>query len=421
MLSSARPKSAMRTVIAAFSLSAVLAAAGCTGTDSAGGSGDSGDSATVTIGFALSQSGPMAPFDVEPGNAALMRVAQLNAQGGIGGRQIKAIVKDVRSDPDTVGTVATELVSEGVNLLVTPCDFDLSAPGASVAQAASIPAISICAGDPKMADTKTLGDYIFSGNTGSDVEGATGAAWAIQRGWKSAYVIQDESIEYTKSAGKYFRAEFEKQGGTIVGEDAFPGGDNVDISNQANRLRNLSPKPDFVYVASWNPGGATAIRQLRDAGVTAPIVGPAALDGQVLLGIVGNRASNIYYTAFACYSYCSGSGRNGLDSFVSDYEKQYGAKPASSYALLGYNLISAVGSLLDGVGPGSGEQIKTALENSKPVTTPIGDVTYFSPTCHKITNMPLTVIGVEQGSMKFVGQQRVDAIPNVGDGNSCAS
>ncbi|MEO3779798.1 ABC transporter substrate-binding protein [Micromonospora sp. B11E3] len=380
---------------------------------------DAAASDEIVIGFALSQSGNMAPFDVEPGNAALLRINQINANGGIAGKKIRAIVKDVRSNPDTVGTAATELIAEKVSLMVLPCDFDLSAPGATIAQQSRIPAVSICAGDPKMADAKTIGDYAFSANAGSDVEGASGAAWGYEQGWKRAYLLQDESIEYTKSAGRYFEAKFTELGGTIVGRDAFPGGDNVNISSQALRLKNLSPRPDFVYVASWNPGAATAIRQLREAGITTPVIGPAALDGQSLLNIVGN-AGNIYYTAFACYVYCTGQDSQSLGKFVSDYEAAYRAKPASSYALLGYNMVIAIADALSRSASLSGSDVRAALVASNPVETPIGDVRYFSTTCHKIIDMPMAVIKVEQGKMTFVAQQQAGSVPNVQDNNSCA-
>lgn len=417
MLGFARPFTGRKALVAAAVAPLVLTAACSGGSDAA-----SGDDDQLVIGFALSQSGNMAPFDVEPGNAALLRIKEINDDGGIDGKKIKVISKDVRSNPDTVGTAATELIAEGIDLLVTPCDFDLSAPGASVAQASEIPSVSICAGDPKMADTKTLGDYVFSANAGSDVEGSSGAAWAYEKGWRTAYVLQDESIEYTKSAGRYFTAKFEDLGGKIVGDDAFPGGDNVNISSQASRLKGLSTQPDFVYVASWNPGGATAIRQLREAGVTVPIVGPAALDGQVLLDVVGEKASDIYYTGFACYVYCTGADSAAdLDAFVKAYQAEYKSEPASSYALLGYNMVTALADAAGKAKSFSGGDLKAALEGDGSVKTPIGDVAYFSKTCHKIIDMPMTVVEVANGAMTFAGQQRVDSIPDVGDGNACAS
>lgn len=383
------------------------------------GQGSTGDE--FVIGLALSQSGNMAPFDVEPGNAAMLAIDQINADGGVNGTKIRAITKDVRSDPDTVGTVAAELISQKVNLLVLPCDLDLSAPGDTAAQAAGVPAISICAGDPKMADLKTFGNFVFTANAGSDVEGATGASWAYKtKNWKTAYLLQDESIEYTKSAGRYFAAEFEGLGGKIVGKDSFPGGDNVDVSSQVSRIKAISPQPDFIYVASWNPGGATAIKQIRQAGIETPVVGPAALDGQLLIDIVG-QAQQVYVTPFACYNYCSGQESASLDKFVADYKAKYSAEPSSSYALLGYNMVLAIEQAISGATSFSGDDVRQALENSAPAKTPIGDIKYFSPTCHKIIDMPLTVVEANEGKITFVEQHKLDGIPDLNDQNACAS
>lgn len=393
---------------------AAVALTGCTATGDDGGAADE-----IVIGMALSQSGNMAPFDVEPGNAALLAIDEINEAGGIDGKQIRAIVKDVRSDQATVGTVATELIAEGIHLLVTPCDFDLSAQGALNAQAASIPAVSICAGDPKMADATTLGDFVFSANAGSDVEGATGASWAYENGWTSAYLLQDESIEYTKSAGRYFEAKFEELGGTIAATDSFPGGDNVDVSSQISRLKGDAASVDFIYVASWNPGGATAIRQIRDAGIETPIVGPAALDGQLLLDIVGN-VDEVYYTPFACYEFCSGQDSAELDAFVENYEAKYNAPPSTSYALLGYNMVLGVAAAFDMADSLDGTDVRDALRASGPVETPIGSMTFFSDTCHKIIDMPLSVVKVSGGAVTYVDQHRIDSIPEIGDGNVCA-
>lgn len=393
---------------------AIVALSGC-----AAGGDSSSDADEIVIGMALSQSGNMAPFDVEPGNAALLKIDEINEAGGINGKQIRAIVKDVRSDQATVGTVATELISEGIDILVTPCDFDLSAQGALNAQAAGVPAVSICAGDPKMADATTLGDFVFSANAGSDVEGATGASWAFSNGWESAYLLQDESIEYTKSAGRYFAAELEELGGTVVGNDSFPGGDNVDVSSQISRLKSEGANVDFIYVASWNPGGATAIRQIRDAGIDTPIVGPAALDGQLFLDIVGN-VDEVYYTPFACYEFCSGQDSPDLDAFVSNYTEKFDAPPSTSYALLGYNMVLALAGALESADSLDGTVLRDALQDSGAVETPIGPVTYFSATCHKIIDMPLSVVKVSGGAVTFVEQHTINGVPNLEDGNACA-
>lgn len=407
----------MRSVFAVGAAAALVFTAACSG---GGGGEGGGESDEIVMGFALSQSGNMAGFDAEPGAAAKLAVDQINADGGIDGKQIRVIEKDVASSPETVGVVVEEFLQEGVDLIVTPCDFDLSSPGLIAAQAAQVPAVSICAGDPKTADLVTIGDFSFTANAGSDVEGSTGASWAYSQGWETAYLLQDESIEYTKSAGRYFQAAFEELGGEVTGQDSFPGGDNIDVSAQIASIKALPEEPAFIYVASWNPAGATAMKQIREAGITVPLVGPAALDGQTLLDILGN-ASDVYYTAFACYEYCSGADTQAeLDQFVTDFTDATGAAPSSSYPLLGYNMILAFENALTGASLASGAEVRDALQSAGPVSTPIGEMTFFSDTCHKILDFPMTVIEVNDGTATFVEQHTATLIPDVGDGNPCA-
>ncbi len=410
----------LRGAAAAGATLALIVTAGCSA--SSGGEGGAGTADDeLTIGFALSQSGNMAGFDAEPGAAAKLAVDQINAAGGIDGKQIRAIQKDVASDPETVGVVAQEFLQEGVDLIVTPCDFDLSSPALIAAQAAEVPAISICAGDPKTADLTTIGDFSFTANAGSDVEGSTGASWAFDQGWENAYLLQDESIEYTKSAGAYFAGAFEELGGTIVGKDSFPGGDNIDVSAQISSIKALSEAPDFIYVASWNPAGATAMKQIREAGIDVPLVGPNALDGQTLLDVLGG-ASDVYYTAFACYEYCSGAAtQEDLDAFVADFTESSGSGPSSSYALLGYNMMLAIQNALTGADTGSGASLRDALQSAGPVETPIGEMTYFSDTCHKIIDFPMSIVNVAGGSATFVEQHTAKLVPDLGDGNPCSA
>lgn len=360
----------------------------------------------------------MAAYDREPAAAALMAIDEINASGGIDGRQIRTIEKDVRSNPETVGIVTQELINEGAQLVVTPADFDLSAPGLAIAQSSAIPAVSIGAADPKISDLKTIGDYSFTANAGSDSEASVGAQWAFDQGWRNAYLLTDQSIEYTKSLGKYFQAKQDQLGGNLIGKDAFQGGDNVDVSAQISAIKRLPQQPDYIYLASWGTGAATAVKQIRNAGIDIPIVAAASLDGKTNLDIMG-RANDVYITSFACYEYCTGADLSDLDSFVAAFQEKTGSPPSNSYALLGYNMILAFANALGGVDTASGSAVKSALEDAGPVSTPIGELQYFSPDCHRIIDFPLTIERVGDGAMTFVEQMNASGIPDIGDGNPC--
>ncbi|MGH6919981.1 MAG: ABC transporter substrate-binding protein, partial [Geminicoccaceae bacterium] len=105
-------------------------------------------SAEILIGGAICLTGVQAPLD-EPGfKGAQVAVKQINDAGGLLGEEVRFLNIDGKSDPVTVGNAAVELIDQGAELIVAPCDFDFGGPASREAQAAGIVGISMCASDP---------------------------------------------------------------------------------------------------------------------------------------------------------------------------------------------------------------------------------------------------------------------------------
>lgn len=413
-------KTILRRVCAGMTTAAVVAgltACGGGDSDNASAGGDDGDG-PIKIGFAVADSGPIAGLDTEATNAALLRIEQINAAGGVGGRQLEAVRKNTQSDKALATNTATELVGEGVSAMIVSCDFDYGSPAAIVAQASSIPGISLCASDPKFADTKTIGNLAFSFAPGSDVEAVAMAEWAFgEQGWKRAYILQDQSIEYTKALGRYFEARWKALGGEIAGRDSFPGGDNTDVRAQATKLRGVEGA-DFIYLPSWNPGTAQVVRQLRSAGVDLPIVSSSAADGEILAKTAG-KASEVFFPPYGCMAYCSGQQSEGLEEFDAAFAEKYGRQPNSAYALAGYNAVTGIADAIEAAGSSDGAEIGAALENLESIDSPTGPFRPASPTCHKPIGMPLALVELKDGKLEYVQDVTAKKIVSVGDGNNC--
>ena len=262
-----------RTTALAITLVFALGLAACGGDDDDGGGAD-GSSASnepFVLGLAIAKSGTASSFDGPPVQGLELRVDQLNREGGIDGREIKLITSDTQSDPARGASAATELIERGADALAVTCDFDFGSPAAIAAAGENVPSISLCASDPKFADVKTIGPMAFTMGTGTDAKASIAAEYAYEdRDWRSAYILQDTSIEYTKSLGKYFEARFTELGGEIVGTDTFNGLESAEVPAQVTKLRNLSQQPDLIYLPAFIPPAATVIRQIRDAGIETP-------------------------------------------------------------------------------------------------------------------------------------------------------
>ncbi len=81
----------------------------------------------VSVGLLLSYTGYLAANSVNSERALRMAFEAANAAGGIGGRPLRLLARDTRSDPRKVGVPARELLDAGVALVIGPDTTDLIA------------------------------------------------------------------------------------------------------------------------------------------------------------------------------------------------------------------------------------------------------------------------------------------------------
>ncbi|PLU74754.1 branched-chain amino acid ABC transporter substrate-binding protein, partial [Sinorhizobium medicae] len=252
------------------------------------------DDDKIVIGGALSMTGIQAPLDTPGYNGAQVAVKFLNDNGGVLGKQIEFINIDGKSDPVTVGNVAVELIDKGAQVIVAPCDFDFGSPASREAQSAGLVGISTCASDP-LYSSWSLGDKQFTLSMWNTTMGATAADFAVkEKGWKTAYVVTDQFIAYTKSLSKYFVEQFKANGGEILLEDTYTNGDN-NFSAQLARLQALGKKPDVIFVSSYGTDIGVIIRALREVGYDAPVLGGDAYDDPAMHQALGEQFGNHVY------------------------------------------------------------------------------------------------------------------------------
>lgn len=400
-------------------------AAACGGSSSSSGASGGGGSGKgpIIIGMAVAKTGPLSPYDLQPGEAFQLRLDEINKAGGVNGRKIEAKWIDTKSDKTLAASVATQLISQGAVAILTTCDFDYGSPAAFQAQAKNVPAISLCASSPKNATPSIIGKYGFSMGTGSDTEGVAAAEWIMKdKPWKKAYVLKDTSLEYSKATADYFVARWKQLGGQIVGEDTFVGGENTDISAQATRAKAAAANADVIYVGSWNPGGSTAVRQLRDAGITLPIVGNQSSDGKLTQQVAGS-VSDYYSTPLACIpSYCtSGKGQDqaAVDKFAAAFKAKYGQELSSSYPINGYDLGTVLQQAIKQAGSTQPAKIAQAIETMGTVKG-INSTFHFTKACHRPVGQNRIILRWVKGQGQYQATVSASQIPNIGDSNPCA-
>jgi branched-chain amino acid transport system substrate-binding protein len=361
----------------------------------------------IVIGGAICLTGVQAPLD-EPGfKGAQVAVKAINDAGGLLGKQVRFINIDGKSDPVTVGNAAVELIGQSAQLIVAPCDFDFGGPASREAQAAGIVGVSLCASDP-LYSSWTLGDKQFTLSMWNTTMGATAAEFALnEKGWKTAYVVTDQFIAYTKSLSKYFVEHFKTLGGEVLLEDTYTNGDN-DFSAQLARLQALGTKPDVIFISSYGTDIAMIVRALREVGIDSPVLGGDSYDDPGLWEAMGPRFGSEVY--FVTHSWMGPEAHPDMARFLELYQAMYNEQPGTAFVATGWDTVMMLAKAVEVAGSTDGDAVARALEDTE-FDLLTGKLDYRSAEEGHMPDKAAVMVGLTEGKPAFLGWRQPSNVP----------
>ncbi len=129
-----RPRQLRLPALAAGALLAVTTVAACGSAASSGSAAGPASSGPITIGMSLPMTGPVADVSKSGYQGYELWASQVNAAGGLLGRQVKLDMLDDGFDPNQTATDYTRLISQDhVNLLLGTFSSLLNAPASAIA------------------------------------------------------------------------------------------------------------------------------------------------------------------------------------------------------------------------------------------------------------------------------------------------
>lgn len=364
----------------------------------------------IIIGAAIAQSGAIAPYDEGPARGMEVAIDELNAKGGIMGHQIKVVYADTKSDIAYGGTAAQQVIDKGAKMVVVTCDYDYGSAAASVADSAGLIAFSTCAGDPKFGPSG-IGPNAFTMATGAPGQAVAMAEWAYNtKGWRNGYVLQDTTIAFDASWADAFKKRWAELAGAngLLGSDTF-GGDDPQIASQITRIKALPKQPDFIVICSFPPGGVSATRQLRAAGINQPLLGSESWDGDFWLEGVPNL-TDFYFVTYG--SIFGNDPRPDVQGFFNNFIAKWKKPPATSHAITGYSVIQAWSRAVERAGTFDTDKVRDELQKFKDEPLLAGPTT-FTADQHINMKRDLLLLEVKDGKQGNIVQVvRAQQMPN---------
>jgi branched-chain amino acid transport system substrate-binding protein len=353
--------------------------------------------APIIIGWAFDGKGNMAPFDGPALAAAQLRVAQVNAKGGVNGRKLQIRTCDTQNnDPATAKACALRLLGQKANVLFTTCDVDYAAPVVRAAIDRGVLAIAPCIGTDQMGPKRfgAKGRLAFSfGNVAQD-EGSAMAQYAWSKGWKSAALATDTVIVYFKNVVQAFEVRFKQLGGKIVAKETYQSGAGTNVQNAVSRLNDV--KAGVIVTSTAGAFGAlsTLVSGLRSLGNNTPILNSWAGDGTYWLP-TNPKVTNYWFVTFAsCFGDDPSAAVNALAKKV---------KAGTGGFITGPSAIDGlVTAIKRANGSTKGIVLSKVMEKFKNVPTISGNVS-FSVKYHTVFGRRYRVIRIQDNVPKVVG------------------
>ena len=327
------------------------------------GCGKGADSNSIKIGLLNEMTGGNATFGTSSANGAKMAFKEINAKGGVLGKQILAVIADNKSEPSESANAMTKLATQDNVVAVTGVFASSNAIAASsVAEATKTPFLAVGATNPKVTvdeKSKKVKDYTFRVCFIDPFQGTVGANFVLNTlKLKKAAIMVDNSSDYSKGLAAFFKEAFTKGGGSIVSEEAYLQKDQ-DFKAVLTKLKSLNA--DVVYVPGYYEEVGKIVKQAREMGITAPIIGGDGWDSPKLVELGGAPALN---NTFFTNHYSVDDNSPASKAFVEAYKKEYGQNP-DALAVLGYDAAKLLIDAIQRANSLDKAKIQAALASTK--------------------------------------------------------
>lgn len=270
-----------------LSLSIVLFAFGCSSNSSTSGS----SSEVIKIGMTVPLTGDRATEGSYAKNAAAIVQEEINAAGGVLGKNIEIVAEDSQGSDVGATTAYLKLASDNdVVAIIGPDNSNDDIAISSSAEDAQI-LTTMQGSSPKLQKVCNEGQWCFQLRaTDSTLCGALMNFAITENGAKTFTIIHDTETASADQA-TLFEEGIKAGGGTVDANISFTTG-TKDFTAQLTQAQ--SANSDAIVIAGLQTEDAIIIQQLRDMGLEQPVYGSNGFGDTVTVGMAGEAIEGVY-------------------------------------------------------------------------------------------------------------------------------
>jgi branched-chain amino acid transport system substrate-binding protein len=310
---------------------------------------------TVRIGVVQPMTGPVAYDGNIYVNTVKMLADDMNAKGGVLGKKIELVIEDGACNPAQSVNAAEKLVvrDKVVGLLGAFC----STSTAAVMEVAKKHKIPLITGISTAAQLTEQGNpYFFRAVATTPMLGNAFGPVLPKALKAKRFAFLTLNDDWGRSMQASYPKAIESGGGQIVANEFFQQSD-LQFLSQITKVK--AANPDAIVLAANTQQAVALSKQIRELGVTVPLVGEGAWSSDSYIKLAGPAAEGVY--GLVEYVYTIKSPVN--EAFVKEFQAKLKENP-SKFAGAAHNAIHIMVDAIRRAGAADPEKIREAMEKT---------------------------------------------------------
>ncbi|MFO1024837.1 MAG: branched-chain amino acid ABC transporter substrate-binding protein [Acetobacteraceae bacterium] len=247
--------------------------------------------AQIQIAVAGPITGEYAAFGTQMKQGAEMAVADINKAGGVLGQKLVLNVGDDACDPKQAVSVANQFASKSVKFVAGHFCSGSSIPASKVYAEEGILQISPASTNPKFTDEGSWNTFRVCGR--DDQQGKVAGEYLAKKYKNDKIAILNDNSAYGKGLADETMKALRAAGGKEVMATAYTPGEK-DYSALVSKLKQAGV--NVIYVGGYHTEAGLIIRQAKEQGMKATLVGGDALVTNEFWQIAGEAGNGTLMT-----------------------------------------------------------------------------------------------------------------------------
>ena len=321
-------------------------------------------SAQVKIGMGGPITGPSAATGAQMKNGVDQAVEDVNKAGGILGQKLSASYGDDASDPKQGVSVANNFAGEGVKFVIGHYNSGVTIPSSEVYKENGILEITPASTNPTVTERNMWNIFRVCGR--DDQQGQVAGEYILKHfNGKKIAVIQDKTT-YGKGLADEMKKTINKGGMKEVLYEGVNTGEK-DYSALVSKIKQVNP--DLIYWGGLYTEGGLIVRQLRDQGVKAPLMGGDGITSDEFAAVGGPGVEGTLMT-YGPDPRNKPQAKKVVDEFRA---KQFEPEAYTLYSYAGVEIIKQAAEAAKSLDP---KKVAEKMHSGMAFHTVLGDISY---------------------------------------------